>query len=259
MNTLFFIVASVVVAVGLAVVENANSKHCDFVDDNGLYTLKASVLIKPNKLPDNFLLGCDKLVSFDFNNVPVGYIGDSAFGDCPNLKTIVFPKTLVQIGDDAFVNDILLESVTFTQPPPCNPPSATCTFVQWIGYEAFKNCQSLTEIVLPRKLQFIDEDAFKETGLKMINIPRGAQINTQPGRIPANSILEVNGGWKEGCYVSKGAFANIPNLKIASYTISKNYIDPEAFGVDLNDQSQIDFVTKKDNPLVGDSWHDWIA
>jgi hypothetical protein len=75
-------------------------------------------------------------------------IGESAFYDCYNLRSITFPDTLVSIGDAAFIRCSSLSSITFPD-----------TLVS-IGDEVFANCTGLNSVTLPNALTSIGDMAF---------------------------------------------------------------------------------------------------
>ena len=76
-------------------------------------------------------------------------IGESAFSECSNLKTITIPDSVHSIGSSAFYSCSNLSSVSI-------PDS-----VSYIGYGAFENCDFLTLIVAPGSyaLQYARENA----------------------------------------------------------------------------------------------------
>ncbi len=89
----------------------------------------------------------------------IGYVGDE--------KELIIPVTLNgytvnAIGNSAFGNNTLLESVSF--------PDGVVT----IGKAAFYGCENITKLVLPASLETIGDDAFNYlTSLETVNIPRG--------------------------------------------------------------------------------------
>lgn len=107
---------------------------------------------------------------------PVRKIDGNAFGDgtieksFPNLKTVVLPNTLREIGGGAF-SGTALESIDI-------PDS-----VSFIAGYAFKDCKSLTYVKLPKKLDqkknpngynngsFLDKTFCGCTALKTVIVP----------------------------------------------------------------------------------------
>ncbi len=75
-------------------------------------------------------------------------IGDYAFSDCKNLKSITLPNNLKTLNRCAFQGCTKLESVSL-------PESLTC-----ISSYLFANCESLKVITLPNNLKTINNNAF---------------------------------------------------------------------------------------------------
>jgi len=76
-------------------------------------------------------------------------IGDSAFMDCPSLKSITIPSTVTTIGNRAFFYCEALSSISI-------PSSVTS-----IGTRAFSGCSSLTSITIPSSVTSIGDYAFR--------------------------------------------------------------------------------------------------
>lgn len=77
-------------------------------------------------------------------------IGESAFGDCSRLTSIVIPDSVTKIGGYAFVDCIGLSSIEI-------PNSVT-----EIGDYAFNGCTGLTSIVIPDSVTEIGKYAFED-------------------------------------------------------------------------------------------------
>lgn len=87
-------------------------------------------------------------IPVDLMSIPIKSIGNSAFKDNSNLKTITFSASITSIKDFAFQNCSNLLKINI-------PHSVTS-----IGKSAFNNCTSLSEITLPKALTSIDTNAF---------------------------------------------------------------------------------------------------
>lgn len=102
------------------------------------------------------------IIPSQINGVEVKQIGDFAFIDCGNLKSVVIPDTVVSIGKYAFESCIGLISIDI-------PDSVTK-----IGERAFENCEELQNVVLSKGLTSIEWQTFEDCKkLKNINIPDG--------------------------------------------------------------------------------------
>lgn len=114
-------------------------------------------------------------------------IQDSAFSNCPYLKTAAIEGKDTSIGAAAFSNCTALESFTFndfmtsvdmamflndTALKEVHLPSSLTT----INEAAFTGCTSLTDIKLPGQLKQIKSGAFLQTGITNFNIPGSVSI-----------------------------------------------------------------------------------
>lgn len=84
----------------------------------------------------------------------IAEIRGNTFEECTDLRMVKIPDSVTRIGGHAFYGDSSLEYVLLS------PGSK----LQEIGSSAFRCCDSLTEITLPRNV-YINERAFKETPL----------------------------------------------------------------------------------------------
>ena len=114
-------------------------------------------------------------------------IGGSAFRDCVSLEHLVLPENLAELGSYAFNGCTGLISVDFPG-----------TYITELQYDTFGNCSGLKEVKLPEKLVYIqssvfkdcksleridlpstlysiDTDAFKNSGIKSIWLPRNVK------------------------------------------------------------------------------------
>lgn len=91
-------------------------------------------------------------------NLPAGLteIRGSTFEECSSLQRIEIPDNVTRIGGHAFYGNTSLEEVVIS------PDSR----LQQIGSSAFRCCDSLWEITLPREVS-VNERAFKETPVRI--------------------------------------------------------------------------------------------
>ncbi len=96
----------------------------------------------------------------EIDNLPVKWIGGSAFSDCVLLEDIIIPDSVTSIEYYAFYGCTSLSGINI-------PDSVTC-----IESSAFSGCTSLSSIEIPDSVTCIESSTFSEcTSLSSINIP----------------------------------------------------------------------------------------
>ena len=89
-------------------------------------------------------------------------IGDDAFRNCYNLKSITIPNGLTTVNDWSFVGCTSLETITI-------PDSVTI-----LGFGVFRSCSALKYIELPSGITTINNGTFENCeNLKSVTIPYG--------------------------------------------------------------------------------------
>lgn len=86
-------------------------------------------------------------------------ISPNAFTGCDKSVSAQIPSTVKSIGENAFMNNKALVSVTI-------PEGVTA-----VPHNAFDGCTSLREINLPKSLERIGERAFANTAVKYVELP----------------------------------------------------------------------------------------
>lgn len=92
-------------------------------------------------------------VTNEGKNYSVTAIGDDAFWNCGELKSVEMTSNISSIGRGAFSNDNLLNSITFKEG------------LKTIGSRAFYCCRNLTSIFIPRSVETIGVGAFAANSL----------------------------------------------------------------------------------------------
>ncbi|MBP3556738.1 MAG: leucine-rich repeat domain-containing protein [Thermoguttaceae bacterium] len=112
-------------------------------------------------------------------------IEKEAFIECDALKSVAIPRGVVELGDSVFFRCDALETVeilaelttlprrTFSTCPALTTVKLPSTLTT-IRDGAFGKCRTLKEIKLPESTRVV-EDAFSDSGLKRVNIPRELQ------------------------------------------------------------------------------------
>lgn len=95
-------------------------------------------------------------------NLPEGltFLGKSAFSYCERLESdIVIPKGITRIEDEIFKDCRAIPSVTFHDA------------IDQIGAFAFENCESITQIEIPKSVTIIGNCAFAHINAETIELP----------------------------------------------------------------------------------------
>lgn len=167
----------------------------------------------------------------------VTFLGNSAFYNCDSLDNITIPASVTTIENNTFegcgsitsikvVNantvydsrnncNAIIETATNKLIKGCNntiiPEGIVC-----IGYDAFKNCKSITQITLPDSLTTIEGYAFAYcVALNSIVIP--------------DSVTNIGGSAFSYCYSLKSA--NIPNGLTTIENLVFNLCDLESIEI----------------------------
>lgn len=97
-------------------------------------------------------------------NIPdnITAIDSGAFSDCPNIVTVIIPKTVAEFGEETFKQCPKLKNVTIEEG------------VTTISRLMFAECTSLTEITLPDSVTKLGDGAFYGcTNLETVSLPSG--------------------------------------------------------------------------------------
>ncbi len=106
-------------------------------------------------------------------------IGESAFMQCPNLKSITLPNSLKSIGFWSFGQCSKLESVTFGNG------------LETIGESSFYKCTALKEAILPNSVKFLDSQAFYAAGLESLALGTGITTMAADAFAYCESLMTV--------------------------------------------------------------------
>lgn len=111
------------------------------------------------KIDESAFEGTSKLTGLTLPST-LTTIGFSAFAES-GLYTVTIPSKVTSIGEWAFAACPNLNTATFNN----------SNKMQTLSFAAFNECPNLKNVFLPAGLKTIDSYAFKETGLKQIDIP----------------------------------------------------------------------------------------
>ncbi|MDO5312306.1 MAG: leucine-rich repeat protein [bacterium] len=113
----------------------------------------------------------------------VAEIGDGAFGWLPNLRSVVLPRSVARIGEDAFWNCRKLESVTIREDAawaadPYAPGHYYDDYsrVREVGDRAFEGCERLVRVGIPDGATRIGGSAFNGcVALADVSVPESVE------------------------------------------------------------------------------------
>lgn len=127
---------------------------------------------------------CTNLKKLTIRN-GVKTICGSAFADCSSLEIVVFPESVEEIKECAFINCTNLSSVTFQGERELtigasafsNTPLKRLFLPEGtksISNAAFYNCKNLKEVIVPKSITKIENNAFKKSPKVVLYVQPGS-------------------------------------------------------------------------------------
>ena len=114
-------------------------------------------------------------------------IPQSIFYESNNLKHVIFPENLKEIGNTAFYGCDSLETVTFPEG------------LERIGDGAFAYCPNLTEVTIPNSVTYWGSEsasglgnAFEYSGLKTVHLNEGRTEIPSYAFIHCENLTDIN-------------------------------------------------------------------
>ena len=105
-------------------------------------------------------------VQYNGENYTVVKIGDNAFHAC-NLSSVVFPNSIISIGESAFASDTYVSLIGELHLP---------DNLQTIGYSAFEWNTALTAVYIPNSVRSVGQWCFYDCiGLKYLSLGSGLE------------------------------------------------------------------------------------
>lgn len=137
-------------------------------------------------IPDSAFSGCKSLKKVEFKG-EITELGEGAFSGCENLVTVTLPKTITEIKDHTFSKCGKLREVIHEGKFTYFGDNAfykckklrkmDVSDAEYIGCDAFSGCFRLEEVIFSdTKDVIIGCQAFKETGIEEIYIPKGVDF-----------------------------------------------------------------------------------
>jgi len=163
---------------------------------------------------------CLKLKSIQFPK-SLNEIGDNSMFSCENLETLDISHTsITQIGDFAFKNCIQLKNIRF--------PNTLKT----IANSSFFNCIELEEVKIPESVTLIGDAAFQKCGklkrVEFLNIDKSSLNNIGKGAFQSTG-LETISLPDQVTIINKGTFSACTNLASIKFSSNLERIEPAAF------------------------------
>ena len=186
--------------------------------DNNIYIPKIWNDYKVTSIGESAFFGCESLsfqgcTSLSSIVIPksVTSIGDDAFNGCTSLSSIVIPDSVTSIGNAAFQKCSSLSSVTIGNG------------VASIGEYAFSFCPSLSSIVIPDSVTSIGHDAFYDcASLSSVTIGNGV---TSIGESAFQGCTSLSDVYYTGTKVQWNAISiDFYNDELEYATIHYNYV-----------------------------------
>ena len=168
---------------------------------------KVDILVPAKAIMKSMFFSCKELKSVILPNT-LEEIGPYAFADCEKLKDVTTFKgmRIKSIGTSAFENCKEIESIELPKTLEVlgGAAFAGCTNLKkvifaegceltTIGSHVFRGCTSLEEIVIPDKVQIMDLSVFKDcTALKSVSIPMACQMEPAIQEIWENLDIHID-------------------------------------------------------------------
>lgn len=153
----------------------------------------------------------------NYNGINVTAVGNEAFKNCSNLKSVTLPEAIASIGSYAFHNCKELKSI--------NIPNS----IKSIGVSAFLSCSSLEKIIVPNNVNSIGAFAFASCsnlttvvlgdGLKNIETSIFSGCTQLTAITMGNNIENIE----------NGAFNKCEKLSSITLPVSVKFINQDAF------------------------------
>lgn len=149
-------------------------------------------------------------------------IAARAFQSVPNLKKVVVGNNVDTISVDAFRSMPLLEDIIFSKN----------SKVSVISDYAFRDCQSLVKVTLPKRLSVVERIFHQCDNLEVINVPDGSLLTEiRPNAFFTNKKLKAF-NFLGSCTltkIAKDVFANLTALESFAIPKSVTNIESNAF------------------------------
>ena len=198
-----------------------------------IYLVKA---VYPEQINEFYFLDDKNFLVASTDSISIKYIGDYAFANVKNVKTLRLPSEIKCIGDYAFSNSFL-ESIDLGN-------------VNVIGNASFKNCASLRNVDFSTThITQIGAEAFAGTGLTNVVMPADIETIYAGAFARCKNLTSVDFSTIQtvgGCDIGEAAFYDCSNLVSLNFDAGKQDIirslGEACFGVSVGDDENIDIA-----------------
>ena len=172
-------------------------------------------------------------------------IGSQTFVKCENLTSIYIPKSMVSIHNNAFVDCPNIETINvdssnykYENRENCNAiidrennelvlgcyKTVIPSSIKTIGVGAFNGSEKLNELEFPESIKHISADAFRNTGLKELNISKTIEKIDEEAFSNCKNLTLINVDEENENYTSMdGNLYNKDCSNLIQYAIGKEY------------------------------------
>jgi len=228
---------------GVAIVTATVYQNVNGEWEKTLYTTTVFLRVRNEFTVSNYTLtdyngvGGDVVIPTDMN---IWYIGEEAFKDNDNIRSIVIPASVTQINERAFANCSALEEVYFVSKTARVKTDGTEDFsIDWadlsmVYQQAFLNCKKLKKVDLSNvKTITISDECFAGCSSlsEVVDMP---SIGTMHHRAFANCTsltkVDLTGLHMSGEYVFVGC-TNLATIKTGKFTAIGKYMFSSCTGL----------------------------
>lgn len=178
-------------------------------------------------------------------NIPasVKTIGRRGFQSACHLTSMVIPKNVEAINEEAFRGAEAIETISFEEP----------SKVTKISYHAFRALPKLKEVTLPSTLIEISEIFYQCLELETINVPNNSQLKTiLKSAFTTNTKMKAF-NFQGNCVleeIGENAFANLTKLQTFNFPKTVTNIKTNAFS-GCSSMSKVNFAPEADILSIG--------
>ena len=213
---------------------NYNAKNCTtysgIISNSGLNNgITLNIGSEVEKIP-GYMCQHTNVNNVNFaQNSKCEMIGAYAFNTCTGLTTIELPSSVTTIGSTAFSGSglttitipssvTIIDSSVFSRCTNLSNVSidAENSLLSNIGDNAFSECTSLTEIILPNSTLYILASAFEGSALASITIPNSVSYFGLKAFYNCHNLTSITIP-SAVTFIGAEAFANCDNLNIVNY------------------------------------------